>query len=541
MSTLDVDFDAMLADLQGVEIEHMKDSLTIATMNPRDALQYVTVDQIIGGYGLRKGDWTLTSKEVLRDPDVREIEQATRKKLQDKRRKAIKRRRARRIAEEKEREARPINQVRLGAAWAIVETCIKPITKITVPIYNRFQRVMGDTDLHDCSQNVATRLAEYLARHEADLREIAEAAIWLHSAPLPYEAKDGPEGARLLLGAITTIAHRTIVDTYRSKTCSVYVTDMVTGETVRKDVTMESFDLIETMAANTHGVDTLIANSKARIRPKFESKPPTGELTRLFAKTAIDAWITDRDLDWCADLMISDEHTRTDGSFKWTENASLIFDGFGIPVGDISESLMAGYAKRAVRLAFKELPEVILTVRGLSSDPRFMWDVLRHRLQIDRMGTSKAMLTQEILLESKPHALAAAIDMLERDLDEVIAPVQWRRRGDIVLVPSLDDHVAAQNRGLRVFLEGQEEGTAPTRFYDGPDETEFRKILRSEPSEYRCKHGIRTHVVGVTKRPYKSSRVWSGDFCSLEKNAPEACDPVFSSNPKGADVVWEKV
>lgn len=537
------DPDALLADLSGIEISHMEDSIAIASMAPRDALAFVTVDQIVAGHNLRKGDHTLMSRKSTKEvivplnPEFVELQRATRDKMRDKRRKQIERARKKRAAIDKERESRPINPVRLGAAWAIVETVVKPISKITLPTYNRFARVLGDTDIHDCVQNVAVKLAEHIARHEIDLTELAEAAIWLHSAPQPYEAADGPDGARMLLGSIFTIAHRTIVDTYRSKCSTIFVIDAVTGETVRKDVTMESFELLDTMARNVgRDVDTMIANSKARQKPKYESKPPTGELSRLFTKVCIDSWITGRDLDWCADLMLSDEHTRTDGSFKWTENARLIFDGFDIPVGDMSDGLLAGYAKRAVRLAFKELPGLVMQVRSLANNPRFLWEVMHNELMIDVMGQSQADLFKIIMLDEKPDALKGVLDMLERDLDDITDHVQWKRRENIVLVPSLDDHIAAQNRGLRVFLEGQEEGEAPTLVYHGPDDSEFKKILRNEPSQYACEHGRRVHIVGVTKKPRKSARVWHGDFCPLPKDASGACDPVFQAD-KNQDIL----
>jgi len=530
MNTEEVDFDAMLAGLEGLERDAMIDSMAISSLNPDEVLRYVTVDQIVAGHNLRKGDQNLTSKNVMRNPEIVALERETRAKLRDKRRKQIARARARRAKQDAERERKALDPMRLGTAWAIVEHIVPPITKITLALYNRFRRVMGDTDLDDVSQTVATRLAEYLARVDTDVAVLAEAALWLRKAPQPYEAADGPEGARMLLGSIHTVAHRTIVDTYRSKCCTIWTRDPVTGEEVRKDVTLESFDLIDTMAkAVGRDVDSMIAKSMANRNPHYESKPPTGDLSRAFARVALDAWIDGKDLAWVADLMLSDEHTRTDGSFRWTEHADLIFEGFDIPVGDLSTGLRAFYAKRAVRLAFKELPEIMLAIRQLAYDPGFLGSVINHVLDVNVLGQTQAELTRTIMWDEKPQALAAALHVLERNMDDVVDHVQWKVRDKIVLVPALDDRIAETNRGLRVFLEGQEEGTPPVFVYHGPDDSQWRKIMRSEPSQWKCPHGQRTHVVGVTKMPKKNPRVWNAEFCSLPKDNPEACEPMFNA------------
>jgi len=530
MNTHDVDFDAMLAGLEGLERDAMLDSVTIASMsNPDEVLRFVTVDQIVGGHNLRKGDFNLTSKNVMRNPEVVQMERETRAKLRDKRRKQIARARARRAKQDAERERKALDPMRLGTAWAIVEHVVPPITKITLALYNRFRRVMGDTDLDDVSQTVATRLAEYLARTDADVAVLAEAALWLRKAPQPYEAADGPEGARMLLGSIHTVAHRTIVDTYRSKCCTVWTRDPVTGEEVRQDVTLQSFDLLTTMAANVgRDVDSMIAGSKANRNPYYASKPPTGDLARAFARVTLDAWIDGKELSWLADLMLSDDHTRTDGSFRWTEHAGLIFDGFDLPVGDLSDGLRAFYAKRATRLAFKELPDMIVAIRQMSNDPGFIGGVINHVLDVNILGQPQAELTRAVMWDEKPRALAAALDMLERDMDDLTDHVQWKRRGQIVLVPALDDRIADANRGLRVVLEGAPEGSPPTLIYHGPDDSEWRRVIRVEPSKFECQHGRRTHVMGVSKRPKKNPRTWHGDFCALPKNSPDACDPIFN-------------
>lgn len=532
MSVDTLDLDGLLADLDEIEREHMTDSVVIATLPEKEVLAYVTVDQIVGGHNLRKGDNNLTSKKVLRNHEVIALERETKAKLREKRRKQIARARIRRAAEQKVRDSKPIDPVRLSIAWAIVEQVAGPITRITVPLYNRFRRVLGDTDTHDIGQNVAIKCAESFARSDYDMALLAEAAIWLRSAPMPYEAADGPEGARILIGTIVRIARTQIVDTYRSKTQTIEVVD-AEGNVTRKDVTMESFELLDAYARSIGAdVDTLIARNKADNKPKYTSKPPTGLLSRQFARVAIDAFIEARGLSWVADLMLSDEHTRTDNSFRWTDHADLIFDGFDVPQGDLSDKMKAHYAKRMVRLSLKDLPDVMLTIKALASEPGFLWDVMRGALQIDAMGQTGVELTNIIMRGDKPDALGVLLDGLARDLDDIEAGprAKWRRVGQIDLIPNLSGVQSMLENGARIFLEGQEDGTPPTQVYQGPDDSERKKILKMEPSIFRCDHGQRVHLVGYTKKPKKWGRVWHGEFCSVKGDG--ACDPMFRADPK---------
>ena len=131
---LDAELDSLLADLNDVEREHMTDNIIVATLPERDALAFVTVDQILGGHNLRKGDQNLTSKKVGRSHEILEMEREAKAKLREKRRKQIARARIRRAAEQKVRDEKPIDPVRLSVAWAIVEHVAIPITKIAVPL-----------------------------------------------------------------------------------------------------------------------------------------------------------------------------------------------------------------------------------------------------------------------------------------------------------------------------------------------------------------------------------------------------------------------
>lgn len=525
------ELDVMLADLNEVEREHMTDNIMVAALPEREAFAFVTVDQIVGGHNLRKGDNNLTSKKVGRSHEVLEMEREAKAKLREKRRKQIARARIKRAAEQKARDEKPLDPVRLNVAWAIVEQVAIPITKIAVPLYNRFRRVLGDTDTHDIGQNVAIKCAESFARSEHDMAVLAEAALWLKSAPQPYEAADGPEGARVLVGTIVRIARTQIVDTYRSKTQTIEVMDSE-GNVTRKDVTMESFELLDAYARSIGAdVDTLIARNKADGKPKYASKPPTGLLSRQFARVAIDSFIEAREVGWLADLMMSDEHTRTDNSFRWTEHAGLIFQGFDVPQGELSTQLQAHYAKRMARLAMKDLPDVMLTIRALANEPGFLWDVMKGKLEINALGETGVALTNKIMRGDKPDALRELLDGLARDLDDIEAGPQakWRRVGRIDLIPGLAKNQQILENGAHIFLEGQEDGELPTRVYQGPDSSERKKILKQEPSQYKCDHGRRTHLVGYTKRPYKWGRVWHGDFCP--EKGDNACEPMFRADP----------
>jgi hypothetical protein len=349
-----------------------------------DFMSRMDVDDILGGAFLLKGDQTartfVKGKEVFRNPEVILAERAARERNRDKLRKRIARQRAKRTAMDVEREAKPIDHARMSVALQLLGNLSGVIADLTMQRYNRFRRTLGDVLAEDIAQDAVISIAEAMSKSDTSMTEYAAAVLWLMSAPQPYNTADGPEGAGRLLGTIIRVIGTTIVATYRKSTIKTWV--LTVGDEgkdtwVQKDTTVESLDKLATVAHNTHGdIDSLIAKHKASGKPKQKSTPPGMRDKRLFARAVIDCAIEARGLGWLATMMLDDERRRTDGSFKWTENAATIWAGFGFPAMTCdSPRLEADYARKAVKLAFAFLPGIVSEVYELIDSPELMWHV----------------------------------------------------------------------------------------------------------------------------------------------------------------------
>lgn len=347
-----------------------------------DYLTRMDLDAILGGALLFKGDQSARtyakSKEVFRAPDVILAERAARERNKDKLRKRIARQRTKRAAVDAKREAKPIDHTRMSACLQMLGNLDRVIADLTMQRYNRFRRTLGDVLVEDIAQDAIIAIAEAMSKSDTSLTAYAAACLWLKRAPQPFNTADGPEDSGRLLGTIIRVIGSTIVATYRKstiKTWTLTVGDEGKDVWVQKDTTIESLDKLITVAHNSQGdVDTLIAKHKAGDKPKHKSTPPGMRDKRLFARAVIDAAIEERGLGWIATMMLDDERRRTDGSFRWTDNADTVWAGFGFPpMTTDSPRLKADFARKAVKLAFAFLPEVVTEVYGLIDSPELMW------------------------------------------------------------------------------------------------------------------------------------------------------------------------
>jgi len=347
-----------------------------------DYLARLDLDAILGGALLLKGDQTartfVKSKEIYRNPDVLAAERAARERNRDKLRKRIARQRVKRAAFDKEREAKPIDQARMSACLQMLGNLSHVIADLTMQRYNRFRRTLGDVMVEDIAQDAIIAIAEAMSRSDTDLSAYAACCLWLKRAPQPFVAADGPEGTGRLLGTIIRVIGTTIIAVYRKSTIKTWT--LAVGPEgkdvwVRRDTTIESLDKLATIAANTYtDVDTLIAKHKASGKPKQKSTPPGMREKRLFARAVIDSAIEARGLGWLATMLLDDDRRRTDGSFKWTENADTVWAGFGFPPMTVdSPRLRADFARQAVKLAFADMPAIVSEVYGLIDSPELMW------------------------------------------------------------------------------------------------------------------------------------------------------------------------
>lgn len=294
----------------------------------------------------------------------------------------------------------------------------------------------------------------------------------------------------MLMGTIVRKAGHAIVDTYRKSTCTAWV--LTIGDEgkdvwVRKDVTMTSFEYLDTMIRATGGdVDTLLTKHKAGGKPKHQSTPPTNVHARAFARMVVDMSISARGLDWLTDLML--DSLRTDGAFTWTKHADEVWAGLGMPeVTDMSQSMKVAYTKKAVQMAYAFLPDVISTAYEIASQPEVLAEYAY-------------MYDTNAVTHESPRATGGSVEFPARMVE---------------MEKALDN-------GARVFLEGMEDGDAPVQLREGPDDSEWKRVFSSDPSTFHCEHGELTRVRGMSKKAGKHPRRWNGDFCP-----DNVCTPVF--------------
>lgn len=467
------------------------DPVLLDSTNDNDKpLAHVSLDQIVAGYGLDMQD---RRQFTQRERDAR-------KQHMDKMRKRQKRAMAKRAAMDKQRESKPLDQVRVRSMLNIIGTnLLDVITTTVLARYNRFRRVMGDVSTGDLANDVILAISESLARSDHDIVEIAEAALWLSKQPMPIDTAqdDAPVRARMLMGTIVRKSGHAIVDTYRKSTCTAWVEtigDEGKTEWVKKDVTLTSLEVLETMIRATGGdVDTLLSKHKASGKPKYESKPPTSAHARSFARMVIDMAITARGLDWLTDLML--DSVRTDGAFTWSKHADEVWAGLGMPeVTDMSKAMKVAYTKRAVQMAYAFLPGVISTAYEIASQP----EVLAQFTYVS-------------------------------DTNIVTHMSDRTTGGDVQFPPRMEDTLKDISHGKRYVLEGMPDGALPVKIEDGSapvaDESEWKRVFVSSDSSITCSHGARVHLEGMTKKPYKVARRWQGEFCSVKGEG--ACEPIF--------------
>jgi uncharacterized membrane protein len=451
-----------------------------------EPLAHVSLEQIEAGFGLDAQDRKGFTKR----------EREARKTYMDKMRKRRARAAAKRTKADKVRDVAPLDQARVRAFLTIIGcNLLDVVTDTVIARYNRFRRVMGDVSVGDLANDTILALAESLARRDTDVIEVAEAALWLSVQPKPIDTAqdDAPARARMLMGAIVRTAGQAIVNTYRKSTCTMYVQtvgDEGKVEWIKKDVTLESLDYLTTMErATSTDVDALLSKHKADSTPKHQSSAPNRKEARVFARMVVDYAITARGLDWLTDLIL--DSLRTDGAFTWTKHTDEVWAGLGMPeIPNMKPDMKVTYAKRATRMAFAFLPEVIATAYEIASQPEVLaeWTY---------------MYDTNAVTHTSDRITGVHMDQ----------------------IPGLAEYEKMLDNGARVFLEGMQEGDAPIQLREGPDDSEWKRVFSSDESSIACAHGQRQSVRGMTKKAGKHPRRWQGEFCAIKGEG--ACEPIF--------------
>lgn len=472
-----------------------------APVTDDDPLAYVSLEDIMGGYGLRKGDNTsrtlVKNKEVYRNHEAVEAEREARKRRHARRLKAIERAR-KRAQEREEKEANtPTDPYRMRLFLALVGTVVPLVADLVMQRYRRFKRVLGENEGQDIAQNCVLRIAEALARADIDLGQAADVFLWLQDAPQPLVFSDGPEGTRRIVGTMMRAILREIVDTYRRACQVVERINPATGEVEKINVTLESWDRLETIArASGTEVDTLISHTKANRMPGTTgARMPVAGRDHDFARAIVESYIEAKGLGAAAYILTDVDNLQTNGAFRWQENADLIWSALGIesPLALDDPRARGRAAMRATRLMFEHLPWAISEATRLASTPE--------------------------ILAYTPHLWAVEI---------TLHPTERTTGRNVEMAAGFDKVMRDLHNGERFVLEGDVgEKPALVQLYEGPGPDVYSKIKRMEPAERKCSHGRHKIITGVTKKAYQWPRPWKMEVCAASRDDATACNPIF--------------
>lgn len=451
-------------------------------------------------------------------------------------------RRARQIARrKKEQEAvveQPMDPKRVRAGLVILTEMHPLISKVVLGRYNQMRRVLGDISAYDVAQDVLMGSAEGIAKQDKhDLVDLLIAARWLDKQPgIPQVVdREAPTGAKWLMGVVQRQTTHRLADIYRSSVVSIEYEEVGPDgakEIVKVCRTLESLDYLDTILANTGGVDTLLTHTKAAQAPgmvgtRFQIP---GQTDRAFVGMVVDAAITERGLDWLADMLLDDDKRRTDGAFMWTANYVEIWTRLQTDLpwlpdlpGD-NERTHVVLVRKAVGALFEYLSTVVGNAYDLASEPA----LLNEYTQGAHIGGREwGPVATSILTDAEDDIQA------EHDTSPMMG------------AGALADLVSGMANGSGYVMEGaDDENPQMTYFGSRPDASEWSKVRKVEPSPLTCKHGQRKTVYGQSKKARKQPRGWKGEMCPQPQGAPDACPPIFNGKelaPAPAPVVVEHV
>lgn len=303
------------------------------------------------------------------------------------------RKRQRKDADNKVREAKPLDPVRMKFSLEACALMMPLIEKVVLARYQKVRRVLGDVQVGDIASETTIGLAEGLARSDHRVESLIVASEWLSRQPgIPEVPIEAPLGAKFIMSVLMRQTMLKIVDNYRANTVTIEEMEYVHQDDgtwlympVVRDVTFLSLEYLDTVLSNQFmgGIDSLIANTKAdgqlgMVGTKFQIP---GKTNKTFARQIIDAAITARGLDRVTDLFLDDDNVRSDGTFKWADHADTIIEILlqADPSKMGSDIIRRELARKAVKEAYRYLLDVIRVARALASDPLVLAEVTNGR------------------------------------------------------------------------------------------------------------------------------------------------------------------
>lgn len=229
---------------------------------------------------------------------------------------------------------------RLTTAWEVVlplQPIVEKVARSKRAWAARFLGSLAD----DIGMVALERMVLVLAKDDRhDLAVLAEAArelggITARTGQLPGDqVVDDAErkhrravgkGRKWLMGMVNNRVMGALCDAY----------------TEQRNLRWENIDLIATVMASINGVgdDPLVAATKASLPPTMmgtRMRRPD-EYDKTWLAEVVSAAITHRGLDRMVELLLDDSRRRTDGSFRWADNAEAIFLATPDPWGGRSQ------------------------------------------------------------------------------------------------------------------------------------------------------------------------------------------------------------
>ena len=215
---------------------------------------------------------------------------------------------------------------RMTEAWYVVFPLVPIVHRIANGKRAWAARFLGSL-ADDIGQIALEKMALILAKSDRDLRVLRQAAEELgnverRTGKVPgdqltdderKERKQIAKGRKWLMGMAYNRVMGALVDAYTSK----------------RNLRWENIDQIATIMASINGAgdDPMIARTKADRAPAFLGTrfPAPGGIDAGLLAASIAAGITERGLDPLVELLTDADNLRTDGAFKWVDNAEQVF------------------------------------------------------------------------------------------------------------------------------------------------------------------------------------------------------------------------
>lgn len=214
---------------------------------------------------------------------------------------------------------------RMTEAWRVVAPLVPIATRIANEKRRWAERFLGSL-VDDVPQIVLEQMALILAKSDKDLSLLRKAADELGeqaerkgipgdqlSEDQRAERKQMAKARKWLMGMVNNRVMGALVDLYLGP----------------ENLRWQNIDMIATVMASISGVgsDPMMARFQADRAPAMlgSSFPKPGGIDHALVSVAINAAISELELDLLTEILLNEENRESGGSFRWTKNAEQVF------------------------------------------------------------------------------------------------------------------------------------------------------------------------------------------------------------------------